>query len=271
MKQKPTRHIQFLFVAVCIASSSCKLSVDPNATVPFDLGNIPHITGANDQLLTLEQRQKNRRDAEILAIKYVNQKDSTQIEIPHPFIEFLYNGLIHIINSDLAKAQEVTTRFNIHARAPNPREIVIYADTTAAWLDSWRKGKTMTGNEKIDSLINLLNFCLWDYDELQSLSRAIATLHSDHAFNIYAVGRLFERLNAIERAGPDGIIGDGNGLNVLFFNDHLQYRFEYGYGDCPSGCINHHLWKFNVYSDGTVAFAGEEGPLPKSVAYIKNQ
>jgi len=271
MKLKSTSRIQFLFFAISITIYSCSLSVDPNHTTVVGWRNGPSITKANDRNLSLEQRQKYHRDAEILSIRYVNQKDSTQLEIPNPFIELLYNGLIHIANSDLAKTQEVTQRFNIHVAAPNPREIVIYIDTTETWLDNWRNGKTRTGNEKIDELINRFNFNLSDYNEMQSLPRAKATLHSDHAINVYAVGHLFERYNNIQSAVSGDTIGDGNNIHVLFFNDHLQYRFGYGYGDCLSGCIKRHIWKFNVYSDGTVAFVGEEGPLPKRIADIKTR
>ncbi len=36
-----------------------------------------------------------------------------------------------------------------------------------------------------------------------------------------------------------------------------------GWGDCPSGCIDHRGWRYTVAADGTVAFVGESGaPLP---------
>ncbi len=41
-----------------------------------------------------------------------------------------------------------------------------------------------------------------------------------------------------------------------------------GWGDCPSGCINRHVWTFEVTADGTITLAGETGdevpqPLPE--------
>ena len=33
-----------------------------------------------------------------------------------------------------------------------------------------------------------------------------------------------------------------------------------GWGDCPAGCIDRHVWTFAVAPDGTVGLIGEEGP-----------
>jgi hypothetical protein len=32
-----------------------------------------------------------------------------------------------------------------------------------------------------------------------------------------------------------------------------------GWGDCPSGCIDEHVWDFEVSADGQVTFLGESG------------
>jgi hypothetical protein len=33
-----------------------------------------------------------------------------------------------------------------------------------------------------------------------------------------------------------------------------------GWGDCPAGCIDRHVWTFAVAPDGRVGLIGEEGP-----------
>jgi hypothetical protein len=35
---------------------------------------------------------------------------------------------------------------------------------------------------------------------------------------------------------------------------------DVGWGDCPAGCIDHHVWTFAVGADGTVSLASETGP-----------
>jgi hypothetical protein len=39
-----------------------------------------------------------------------------------------------------------------------------------------------------------------------------------------------------------------------------QVKFTIGWGDCPAGCINRHVWTFAVAPDGRVGLIGEEGP-----------
>jgi hypothetical protein len=39
-----------------------------------------------------------------------------------------------------------------------------------------------------------------------------------------------------------------------------QVTFTIGWGDCPAGCINRHVWTFAVSPGGEVALIGEEGP-----------
>jgi hypothetical protein len=39
-----------------------------------------------------------------------------------------------------------------------------------------------------------------------------------------------------------------------------QVTFTVGWGDCPAGCIERHVWTFAVAPDGTVGLIGEQGP-----------
>jgi len=39
-----------------------------------------------------------------------------------------------------------------------------------------------------------------------------------------------------------------------------QVMFTVGWGDCPAGCINKHVWTYAVAPDGRVGLIGEEGP-----------
>lgn len=251
------------FLIGSLAIISCgSLSVNPDQSPVLDWNNAPQISEGNDQLLTHEQRNAYQKDAEILAVRYINERDSTQTEIPDKLINLLYNGLVHIATSDLSKAKEVTNDYQVHAKMNDPREITVYVDTTASWVDAWRDGDATTGNNDVDELISQFNFSVAEYDEMESVSYSLTTLRSDRAINGFAVGRLFENLNTVKDAGPDGIIGDGNDISVLFFDNYLQFYFKYGYGDCPAGCINRHIWGFNVYSDGHVDYIGEDGPMP---------
>ncbi len=221
------------------------------------------IASAGNDKLSEEQQLLYRQDAERLAIRFVNERDSTQTDIPEALIQNLYNGLVQIVNSDLEKAAEVTQTYQIHAREPGPpRDILVSADSSAAWVDAWRNGMTKTGNPGINSLIERFDFDLAEFRELESVAEVMAVLRADRVLNIFAVARLFAEHPDVRDAGPNSVT-DGNEISVLFFGDHLRYIFEYGFGDCPSGCINRHSWKFKVFGDGTVEFIKEGGdPLP---------
>lgn len=254
-----------LLIAAILITSSCSNLVgnsERSSAIEWQKGE--DIVQANDDHLSEEQQELYLEDAEKLSVRYINEKDPTQTEIPQQLIDLLYNGLIHIENSDNPEAEEVT-EVEVHARLPyHPRQIEVKVNTSAPWIDAWQNGTTNTEYDRVDELIDQFDFTLVDFLELKSSPNiSFATLRSDRALNVYAVGRLFEDLDYIERAGPSEISGDGSDIGVLFFEDFLRFTFEYRFGDCPAGCIGSHTWHFRVYRDGTVDFESESGdPLP---------
>lgn len=50
-----------------------------------------------------------------------------------------------------------------------------------------------------------------------------------------------------------------------------QVTIELGWGDCPSGCINHHKWQFHVDPDGTISLIDESGDEPVAVNPVGEQ
>lgn len=260
-----------ILMIICLLHlNSCDV-VSTESTKLAEWQNFGEIVFADDQLLPDEKREQYLKDAEKLAVRYINNKDSTQTEIPQGLIDLLYNGLIHIAVSDNIKAPEVTDEYEIHARTPyRPREILVFADSIAPWMDAWRNKITETGNPELDELLEQFNFSVTEFSELAHvLPTTMTTLRSDRPINGGAVGRLFEKLDFIESAGPNGVT-DGSDLRVAFFEDYLKYTFEYGFGDCPSGCISRHKWHFYVYPDGNAYFAGEEGAALPDAEQILN-
>lgn len=215
---------------------------------------------ASDQNLSNGRMSKYRKDAEKLAVRFINNRDSIQTKIPEALINLFYNGLIHIVNADHPEAEEATDpEYEVHALTPpDPRALSVGVNTGAPWLDAWRKGNTETGNEEVDDLLNEFDLTLVDYHEFASSPTANATLQSEYAINVYAVGRLFEQIPYIDYATAQ-IVGDGSDIKVLLFDNHLRYTLEYGFGDCPAGCINRHKWTFKVFRDGHVEFVSEGG------------
>lgn len=248
-----------------LIASACEVVGDSGSAGPIDWQNGENIIPANDESLSSEQRERYQMDAEKLAVRHINEMDATQTEVPQELVELYYNGLAHIALSDHPKAVEVAQTYKVHARMPaNPREILVQADTTAPWIDAWRNGTTETGYAELDALVDQFDLTLTEYREFeQTLPVAMATLRSGRVINGHAVGALFDELEDIESAGYD-LVTDGSDISAVIMEGHVQFTFEYGFGDCPAGCIGKHRWNFEVYRDGSIEFTGEDGdPLPQ--------
>jgi hypothetical protein len=79
---------------------------------------------------------------------------------------------------------------------------------------------------------------------------------TDAAALVIATDPRFE--GAIELT-PD-IIGASKWWEATALADGgYQVTITIGWGDCPSGCINEHVWDFEVSADGEVTLLGESG------------
>lgn len=79
------------------------------------------------------------------------------------------------------------------------------------------------------------------------------------------VAEVYPALAAVGPADPN-MIGGCCSWTGSETADGYTVRFEVGWGDCPSGCINRHAWTFSVGHDGAVALTVEQGPpVPSGV------
>lgn len=264
MKTDGIRSLLLIIFGLALATACGDILGSNDSPDPIDWENGDTIETGDEGVLSEEEREMFRDDAEKLAVRYLMAEDSTETVLPEKLIELLYNGFIHIANVDHEKVDEVLNEYEIHARTPaSAREVLVYADSAASWVDAWREGETLTSNADVDALIEEFDMTLVDFSD-DSSETARGTLRSGYGINVYAVGRQFEEIEEIESAGPDEVT-DGNEVGFALFDDHVRYVFEYGFGDCPSGCTNRHAWHFNVYEDGTVQYVGEEGDtLPEN-------
>ena len=65
-------------------------------------------------------------------------------------------------------------------------------------------------------------------------------------------------LAGIGKKDPD-LIGACCFYEAQAVDGGYQVRFEVGWGDCPSGCINKHRWSYAVNPDGLVELLEESG------------
>lgn len=57
------------------------------------------------------------------------------------------------------------------------------------------------------------------------------------------------------------LIGQSAWFKVAPAGDGWEVQIRIGWGDCPAGCINEHLWVYGVTHDGTVNLRSEDGDL----------
>ncbi len=67
-----------------------------------------------------------------------------------------------------------------------------------------------------------------------------------------------ERFAGIEERDPN-LIGQSAYYEVAEADDGWRVQIYIGWGDCPAGCISHHIWLYDVSRDGTVSLVSEEG------------
>lgn len=73
-----------------------------------------------------------------------------------------------------------------------------------------------------------------------------------------------ERFVGIQPRDPD-LIGQAAWYEVAEPTDGWQVQVYMGWGDCPAGCIHHHVWTYEVTRGGAVRLLSEEGdPLQEA-------
>lgn len=252
-------HIIISTFIISLLSLSCSSGTDPEISgAAFDFTEIITVTGTN---LPDSTRNLYKEDATRLALREilsVGSSDTGKVEIPDDLVNTIYNGLSHIYSSENAAKDSVFNLYSIHtSRWPVLHSLIVSVDSTKTWVKSWREGNRLTGNNKIDDIMNdydleLENYYAWSFDH------AVA-LFSENPVNIKALASLFGPINGVRYSEPNSFAGDSNNITAEDKESHWEFTFSVGWGDCPSGCISRHFWKFSVHPDGTVDFTGSSG------------
>ncbi|MBT8380835.1 MAG: hypothetical protein KJO59_00605 [Ignavibacteria bacterium] len=230
-------------------------------TVESDNGYI-QITPGDDSLIPDSIKALMKEDAAHLALRdlYADlSKKENLVILPEDVVEAYYRGFVHIYNTRSIPARDsVIEMYKIRGLGyPETHSLMLSVDSTKNWVNAWKNNWRLTGNQQIDFLIETYNLELdgyWNWPNLQ-----LAVLFSDAAINIYALSKLFEPIDGIIIAEPNGVIGDGDDIKGSIESNYLMYEFSYGWGDCYSGCIHRHYWLFQVRFGGVVEFIGSYG------------
>lgn len=162
-------------------------------------------------------------------------------------LQTVYLDSVSIASSDIRK-------YDVHALCPEQlHKARITIDTTSENFTSW-KTYGFSDNLSLDLLID-------EYDlQLDSIRETQYLVHTNTGINQESLARELRKFKFIKKAQAANCIGDGPHIEIVYFNpDFIQLIYSYGWGDCPSGCINRHYWELGVYGSGVIELLSESG------------
>ena len=225
----------------------------------------PNIISSDTSKVPASLKVQYKADAARLALRVLNDDGNNQeVEIPNYLLNTIYNAFIHLYNDSGNPARDsVVVIYKICAfPTPETHSLIVAVDSSKEWVQHWKRGERFTGNEKIDSLLNMYDLYLKEYYAWHYSSSHFVVLNSTKPLNISSLAKLFVGINGVVFAEPNGSCCDGNDIKAEPKSTYWQFEYSIGYGDCPSGCISRRFWTFHIYSDGKVEFKGSRGAPP---------
>ena len=214
---------------------------------------------ANDSITSIY-----RDDADRLTVKRfyrIDSKFADSILIPKQISDTVLRALIAVYNATSLPARDtVINKLNIHTLSDIAINMFnIDADSNLGWVKNLRSGIIPCGNTRIDSLITPYNFKLLSFRQTYPSYVYRITMKSDSNYNINELTKRMKRVPEVISSSSVFWYGDGNRIIDSIYSDHVELIYSFGWGDCPSGCINRRYWKFNVYFDCSVEFINSYG------------
>ncbi len=215
---------------------------------------IPSNCNAPDSITAKHSRYASELTLRKFHRNNISYKDS--VPIPKVHIDTVLNALNAIYNATSLKEKDsVISIFKIYTYPVySTNSFFVTANPDLLWMQQLKKGMFPTGDAAVDGLMNTYHLKVSGF-----LFEDVVVLRTDSNYNIRALAKLFEQIPGVSYTEPNGYAGDGNDIKDSIFSDHIQLIYSYGWGDCPAGCIYRRYWKFNVYFDCSVEFAGSYG------------
>jgi len=180
-------------------------------------------------------------------------KDSLSIE--KALADTISNALAAIYNSHFPQRDTIVNVYQIHNYCDLIlRDIAIAVnDISHGWVAKCWNNQYPTGFALLDSFHNRFglsteNVYMYPWDSVIALQVPLP-------LNCLKLCQMLTNRPQIKYAELNYCAG-GDGDYIRFYreNDYYKIIFDHGYDDCPSGCISHEFWQFNVYKDAKVRF-----------------
>lgn len=134
------------------------------------------------------------------------------------------------------------------------------------WLKNLFENNSPTGNITFDNLMNRYGYTVDRI--LQNTQTVIMDTANTEPFNIYELIRRIKE--APESTGLEYIEANSyshRARGVTFdinMDEKYIFSFNYGWGDCPSGCYNNRFWEFAVDKDCAIEVSEGTGDIVTS-------
>lgn len=143
--------------------------------------------------------------------------------------------------------------------APYMCNIILEIDTTFTWAKNLHNGNIITGNSIVDNIIAQYELYIEHVSDLPT--GVHVSLFTTMLLNDCALTNLFVGVEGIIESYPNEVCCDGSDIFYTDSTDFVYITYNFGDGDCPSGCIINRYWNFKVYPDCSVQFAGATGSI----------
>lgn len=197
-------------------------------------------------------------DIKHLALKRIYDVKSPSmdsIKIPEKFQDTIRKGLAAIFNlTTLVERDSVFDNYCIHQSISNMLFTNIYVgvDKSFAWTQNWKNKNITTGIPDLDKLLSTYGFTVASYSNLINY----AVLTTNQIINVMPLCDSLESFAGVIYSDPQPVNGDGDKIIYTKIGNDRFYDFTVGYGDCQSGCIAKHTFKFKVNNNCSVNYLG---------------
>ncbi|NOU61031.1 hypothetical protein [Marinifilum caeruleilacunae] len=196
-------------------------------------------------------------DAKLICMDYYTNEEMEEIE-EIEFKEYHYAQILAALQfvyvDSVSTASLDIRKYDVHALCHEQlRKSYITVDTSSQNILSWKE-YGFSDQLKLDLLID-------DYDlQLDSLGKDRYAVHASTGINQEVLALELKQFPFIYEAQSANCIGDGSQIELAYFSpDFIHLIYSYGWGDCPSGCINRHYWELGIYGSGAIELLSESG------------
>lgn len=198
-------------------------------------------------------------DVKHLALKRIYDQNSPykdSITIPQNYQDTISQGLAAIFNlTTVIQRDSVFDKYCIHQDVSYfvYHQIYVGIDPAYSWTQQWQNLNTITGITSLDNLLSTYGFTVTGFS---TSGGNYATLTTTQNINVKPLCDSIQTFAGVLYSEPNYPAGDGNKIAYSKVGTDRFYDFTVGYGDCPSGCIGSHTFKFKVYDNCSVDYLG---------------